>query len=338
MSLKEYLKDKILFLLLQFACMFLLILFLRLTGYPLDLSAVILISWILLLCIWMAVQYYSRRQYFKKAERIIDNLDQRYLLGELMPQSFRLEDRLYQALIRKSNKSVIERIHFIEQEQKDYREYIESWVHEIKAPITAIALNCENHLDERSRYVLIENQKIENCVDMALYYARSDAVYKDYRIKKTDLQQVAEKVLIKNKQYLIQNHICAEVICPNSAYTDEKWMEFILNQLIQNSVKYRKERGSYICITTQDQKNGTLLRIKDDGIGILPEEISYIFEKGFTGTNGRLKNRSTGMGLYLCKKLCDKLGIGIRAVSQPGYGTEIIMEFPESVYLADYRK
>ena len=95
----------------------------------------------------------------------------------------------------------------MEQNQKDYREYIESWVHEIKAPITAIALNCENNRDERSRYLLVENRKVENYVDMALYYARMDAVYKDYMIAETNLQEVAQQVLLQNKYYLIQSHV-----------------------------------------------------------------------------------------------------------------------------------
>ena len=102
-----------------------------------------------------------------------------------MPESFRLEDHIYQDMIRKSNKSVIERIRQIEAEQKDYREYIESWVHEIKAPITGISLMCENHRDELTRRISLENQKIENYVDMALYYARSEEVYKDYVIQET---------------------------------------------------------------------------------------------------------------------------------------------------------
>lgn len=281
---------------------------------------------------------FSRRSYFRKLEQLTDQLDRRYLLGELMPESFGLEDRKYRELIRKSNKSVIERIHQMEQNQKDYREYIESWVHEIKAPITAIALNCENNRDERSRYLLVENRKVENYVDMALYYARMDAVYKDYMIAETNLQEVAQQVLLQNKYYLIQSHVKAEVACPDTVYSDKKWIAFILNQLIQNSVKYGRSEGAHIQIVTEKTKSGVLLRVKDDGIGIPKEELPRIFEKGFTGTNGRNRERSTGMGLYLCRKLCDKLNIEIRAESAEGKGTEIILMFPVSDYLTGYRE
>ena len=338
MKLTEYLKDKVLLLLLHMVCMAGLVIFLRLTGYSMDKCVIILVCYGVILAGWLFLQFFSRRSYFRKLEQLTDQLDRRYLLGELMPESFRLEDQRYRELIRKSNKSVIERIHQMEQNQKDYREYIESWVHEIKAPITAIALNCENNRDERSRGLLVENRKVENYVDMALYYARMDAVYKDYRIVKTNLQEVAEGVLLQNKYYLIQSHVQAQVDCPDAAYTDKKWIAFILNQLIQNSVKYRKKEGAHIQILTEKAKDSVFMRVKDDGIGIPEDELSKIFEKGFTGTNGRKRERSTGMGLYLCHKLCAKLGITIRAESKPDEGTEVILVFPASTYLTDYRQ
>ena len=261
-------------------------------------------------------------------------MDQRYLLGELMPASHRLEDQLYRDLIRISNKSVIERIRQIEDEQKEYREYIESWVHEIKAPITGIDLMCENDKNDSTRRIRLENQKIENYVDMALYYARSDEVYKDYVIRKTDLQEIAAEVLKKNKLCLIQSRVQAEIDCGDSAYTDRKWITFILNQLVLNSTKYRREEGARIWISTAKYGHGVRLTVRDNGIGIREEELDRIFEKGFTGSNGRKRERSTGMGLYLCERLCQKLGIVIDVKSREQEGTEMILEFPVSSYLA----
>ena len=338
MRFSEYIKDKILICLLHLLCMILLMGFFYITGYNRNAAALILIFWWIILGIWIVTGYYRRKKYFDRAEHILENVDQRYLLGELLPASPYLEDRIYRELIRRSNKSVIERIRMLEDEQNDYRDYIESWVHEIKAPITAIALNCENNRDERSRYLLVENRKVENYVDMALYYARMDAVYKDYMIAETNLQEVAQQVLLQNKYYLIQSHVKAEVACPDTVYSDKKWIAFILNQLIQNSVKYGRSEGTHIQIVTKKTKSGVLLRVKDDGIGIPKEEIPRIFEKGFTGTNGRNRERSTGMGLYLCRKLCDKLNIEIRAESAEGKGTEIILMFPVSDYLTGYRE
>ena len=350
MKMREYLIDKLLLLTLHVGCMLLLAGFLYATGYEPQFCVLILIFWILILMLWLGYEYYSRRRYFHELWETLNKMDQRYLLGELMPVSHRLEDGLYREMLRISNKAVIERIRQIEDEQKEYREYIESWVHEVKAPITSIDLMCENFksdpLENQGdvvRRIRLENQKIENYVDMALYYARSEDVYKDYVIRRTNLGEIAVVVLKRNKGYLIQSQIQAEVDCKDKAYTDEKWIAFILNQLVLNAAKYCRKKGGKIWIyTSQKHKSdaltkhshGVRLVVKDNGIGIKEEELGRIFEKGFTGSNGRKTERSTGMGLYLCKKLCLKLGIEIYARSKAGEGTEVILEFPISSYLS----
>lgn len=344
-----FLKDKLLLFLLHITCMLVLTGYLLLTGYPWDSCALILICWLLILTARTLYDYHDRKTYFLQIEHVLDKVDQRFLLGELMPGSPRIEDRLYRKMIRRSNKSVIERIRRVEDEQREYREYIESWVHEIKAPITSISLICENRRAERRypeslsekasentaiRQIALENQKVENYVDMALYYARSDEVYKDYVIRETDLQATAEEAVLKNKYYLIQNRIQVEVQCgEEKVYTDRKWILFILNQLILNCTKYKAEENARIRITAEALPNGVHLLVEDNGAGIKKEELPRIFEKGFTGTNGRKNDRATGMGLYLCRKLCRKLGIEIDARSEYGSGTCIVLEFPISTYV-----
>ena len=161
MRLSDYIKDKIMTYLLHLLCMILLTFFFYITGYNKNAVSLILFCWCLILILWTGVGYVRRKQYFTEAEHILEQADQRYLLGELLPPSSRLEDCLYRELILKSNKSVIERIRKIEDTQKEYREYIESWVHEIKAPITGIQLMCENHKDPVTRQIMLENKKIE---------------------------------------------------------------------------------------------------------------------------------------------------------------------------------
>ena len=343
-------------LLLHLVCMCVAAAFFRLTGYSSTNTILFLIVWLLLLYIWLFVTFIQRRKFFREAQQILEKVDQRYLLGELLPDSFRLEDRLYREMIHHSNKSCIERIRQIEEEQKDYKEYIESWVHEIKAPITGIALLCSNRREmasedpmphnmesseaesPRADYLTIslENQKIENYVDMALYYARSEEVYKDYLIRETSLEDVVYEVLDKNHLLLIQNQVQAEVNCQDMVYTDRKWIVFILNQIMLNSVKYRSEKPLFH-IYTKREENNVLLVFKDNGVGIRQEELSRIFEKGFTGSNGRDHQRSTGMGLYLCQKLCGRLGIGLFAESEYGIGTKLCLEFPLSSYICEVR-
>ncbi len=344
MKLGDFLKDKCLLLLLHVVCICLLVGFLTITGYARANIILVVIFWLLILMAWLVITYLQRRKYFQEAEQILEKMDQRYLLGELLPSSFLLEDKIYQNMIRKSNKAVIERIRKIEDEQRDYKEYIESWVHEIKAPITGISLICDNRrkineiesisvkAKEAFWMIRLENQKIENYVDMVLYYARSEEVYKDYLIQETKLDEVVFEVLHKNKLLLIKNQVQVKVNCPDIVYTDRKWIAFILNQLILNSVKYKSD-NPFFRIYTKRGKNGVIFVMEDNGIGIREEEISRIFEKGFTGSNGRNHEKSTGMGLYLCRKLCDKLGIGIRAESMYGEESKIQLEFPISNYI-----
>lgn len=326
MRLWDYLRDRGMLLLLHLVCMCVAAFFLRLTGYSGTNTALLLALWLLTLASWLTVHYLGRRRFFREAEKILENMDQRYLLGELLPDSCRLEDRLYREMIRSSNKSCIERIRRVEDEKKDYKEYIESWVHEIKAPITGISLFCDNR-ETDYRLIGLENRKIENYVDMVLYYARSEEVYKDYLIRETDLEDVVCGVLEKNRMMLIQNGFQVQTDCSHRVFTDGKWIAFILSQMLWNSVKYRGE-NPFLHIRTRQMGRNVVLSFEDNGIGIAGEELPRIFEKGFTGSNGRSRERSTGMGLYLCRRLCGRLGIGIRAESRTGEGTALFLEFP----------
>lgn len=334
MNIVSFLKDKILLFCLHTACMMALFLFLCATGYPEDAALLVLVCWFLILSVWGICEYRKRKRYFAWMEEMLAQVDKRFLLGELMPSSGRLEDKLYREMIRASNRSVIEKIHAAEEAKQDYREYIESLVHEIKAPVTGIALMCGNHKSDITRRIGSENAKIENLVDMALYYARSDEVYKDYFIRETDLGEAAAEAVARNKYYFIQNNMQVRIDCKDRVYTDKKWIGFILNQILQNSIKYRRETDAWVSVYTEKKERGVLLMVEDNGAGIKKEELSRIFEKNFTGSNGREQRRSTGMGLYLCGKLCAKLGIGIRAESEENVFTKIILEFPISAYLS----
>ncbi len=194
----------------------------------------------------------------------------------------------------------------------------------------------ENNKNEATNSIDEELQKIENYIEQALYYARSNTVSKDYYIKKNKIEDIVNECIKKNKKVLIGEKISINIhnldLCVN---TDSKWIVFILNQILQNSIKYRnKNRQSEIEIYGIQGKENVVLYIKDNGIGIKRGELGRAFEKGFTGTNGRMANKkSTGIGLYLCKKLCDKLGIGIELKSVQDEGTEIRLIFPNNSYI-----
>lgn len=194
----------------------------------------------------------------------------------------------------------------------------------------------ENNKNEITKNIGEELDKVENYIEQALFYARSNTVEKDYYIRKAILQEIVNESIKKNKTTLIHEKISLDLHdLELEVNTDSKWTVFILNQIIQNSIKYRKQNdNSKIEIYAKQGKNNNILYIKDNGIGIKKGEITRVFEKGFTGTNGRLSNKkSTGIGLYLCKKLCDKLGIAIELNSVQNEGTEIRIVFPNDSHI-----
>lgn len=218
--------------------------------------------------------------------------------------------------------------------QEEYKEYIELWIHEIKTPIAAGKLIAQNNKNEVTKSIDEELDKIEYYVEQALYYARSNTVEKDYCITKCNLQDIVNTVIKKNKDTLINNKIKINIEDTNEiVYTDSKWIAFILNQIITNCIKYSKQENAEININVETKKARVILEIKDNGIGIKKGEITKVFDKGFTGSNGRKDGKkSTGIGLYLCKKLCGKLGIGIELNSEESVGTDVKLVFPKNTY------
>ena len=193
----------------------------------------------------------------------------------------------------------------------------------------------ENNKNLVTKSIDEELDKVEDYIEQALFYARSNTVEKDYYIKKSNLKEIVNESIKKNKSVLIQEKVEINMHDLDiNVNTDSKWIVFILSQVIQNSVKYRnKDNESNLEIYSKHRKENVILYIKDNWIGIKKGEITRVFEKGFTGTNGRLSGKkSTGIGLYLCKKLCDKLGIAIELNSDYGKGTEVKIVFPNSSY------
>lgn len=194
----------------------------------------------------------------------------------------------------------------------------------------------ENNKTSVTKSIDEELQRIENYIEQALFYARSNTVEKDYYIKKVKLRDIVYESIKKNKNVLIQEKVSMNLHDLDlEVNTDSKWIEFILNQIIGNSIKYKKiDSHLEIEIYAKQGKENVILYIKDNGIGIKEGEVTRVFEKGFTGTNGRLVGKkSTGIGLYLCKNLCNKLGIQIELNSVQYEGTKVQLIFPQSSYI-----
>lgn len=194
----------------------------------------------------------------------------------------------------------------------------------------------ENNKTNVTKSIDEELQRIENYIEQALFYARSNTVEKDYYIKKVKLRDIVYESIKKNKNVLIQEKVSMNLHDLDlEVNTDSKWIGFILNQIIGNSIKYKKvDCRLEIEIYAKQGKENAILYIKDNGIVIKEGEVTRVFEKGFTGTNGRLVGKkSTGIGLYLCKNLCNKLGIQIELNSILDEGTKVQLVFPQSSYI-----
>jgi signal transduction histidine kinase len=255
---------------------------------------------------------------------VLRQLDKLYLLQEVAGCPDFAEGRILYDTLRATGKSMNDEIAKYKLSFTEYREYIELWVHEIKTPIAGAKLIAGN---EGNAAALDAIDRIESFVEQALYYARSNAVEKDYVINPVMLSELVGGALKSNSKFLIARGIAVRTNDLNyEVFTDAKWVVFILRQIIDNAVKYR---SSVIEFSGELHRNGASLLISDNGIGIPDRDMAKVFQKGFTGSNGREYGHSTGLGLYLCRKLCLKLGIGISIASQPGRSTTVEISFPK---------
>ena len=281
------------------------------------------------------IEYFKRKKFYDNLLKMLEELDEKYLITEIIKNPNFLEGQILKNSLEQIDKSMLENVNKYKYMTEDYKEYIELWIHEIKIPIATSKMVIENNKNAITKSIDEELDKVENYIEQALFYARSNTVEKDYYIRKVVLKEIVNESIKKNKSSLIQEKISIDIHdLEIEVNTDNKWIVFILNQIIQNSIKYRKKENSVIEIYANQGKENVILYIKDNGIGIKQGKITRVFEKGFTGTNGRLSNKkSTGIGLYLCKKLCNKLGIGIELNSVQNEGTEVKLVFPKDSYI-----
>lgn len=281
------------------------------------------------------IEYFKRKKFYDNLLKILEELDEKYLITEIIKTPNFLEGQILKNSLEQIDKSMLENVNKYKYMTEDYKEYIELWIHEIKIPIATSKMVIENNKNAITKSIDEELDKVENYIEQALFYARSNTVEKDYYIRKVVLKEIVNESIKKNKSSLIQEKISIDIHdLEIEVNTDNKWIVFILNQIIQNSIKYRKKENSVMEIYANQGKENVILYIKDNRIGIKQGEITRVFEKGFTGTNGRLSNKkSTGIGLYLCKKLCNKLGIGIELNSVQNEGTEVKLVFPKDSYI-----
>ena len=326
MSSKQYWKNQLPVILINLLGMLALALFLIASGNGIQTVLFILVVWLIVLASCLLLFYFSRKKYLNKLLDMTEQLKERYLLPEIMQEPERADEQVFYQIMKMAEKSMLERIGEVQRERKEYKEYIDQWIHEVKTPITAIKLICENNRCSFTRELMAELENINRFTEQALYYARSEHTEKDYSVREINLSDVVHGAIADNKYLLRQNNVAVTVEdVEYSIYSDDKWLRFILDQLISNAVKYRADQPALHFFAVKEN-DSIILSVEDNGIGIPQSDLPRIFEKGFTGQNGRTIHSSTGIGLYLCRRLCDKLGIGISASSERK-GTAISLSF-----------
>lgn len=229
--------------------------------------------------------------------------------------------------------------------QSRMRDYYSMWVHQIKTPISAMKLLLEAEREELGQLMCDEEPqatltelsdnldsfedelfRIEEYVSMALQYQRVSSTENDFVLEKISLDGVIRDTIKKYAKIMIRRHIGINYSgTKKQVYTDEKWLAFILEQVLSNAIKYTPK--GFVTIETAEEKDRFFITIKDTGIGIKAEDLPRVFEKGYTGYNGHADKKATGIGLYLCRQMADKLGHTIRMESELGKGTKVWIGF-----------
>lgn len=335
MKLKEFLAERKSIILINVIGISTLCLYLRIFDIPQLAIFFIATCWIFVLISYFLITFIKRRSYYEKLNDFINNTDDLSTLVNTLPDPEfgdikPFYDYLYllnEELQRKEGEHRNNRI--------NYQEYVESWVHDIKTPISALRLILEIDTEEINKDELLEEiDKIEHLVEQTLYFARSENVEKDYLIKEIPVMKCVKSSIISNSAFIHRKGIRMDVKnSGENVFSDEKWLGFILNQIIINSIKYSKEETPIIKIWIDKRPDSVIINIEDNGIGISKEDLNRVFEKGFTGKSGRRYEKSTGIGLYLVKKLCDKLQHGVYIESNEGEFTRVSIVFPKSKFV-----
>jgi len=278
----------------------------------------------------LVVEYLPRRAYYGELLETVEMLDRKNLLIEVVDAPDFEEGRIAHDLLRIANKAMLEEIAAYRRREKEYRDYIELWVHEIKTPIASAKLVGRNNPSASTGDMLAEVERVEDLVEQTLFYSRSNTVEKDFIVRKVDLASIVNPAVRRNARQFIERRIRLDIGDLSLAvWTDVKWASFIVHQVLANAVTYADTDDPVVRIEAKEGEQSVRLTIADNGCGILASELPRVFDKGFTGTNGRRNVASTGLGLYLVRKLAERIAIGVSIDSSVGgEGTTVTLVFP----------
>ena len=305
-------------------------------------------------CAALAVDYARRARFWGDLSRLADDAPHALLAMDLLERPEEPEARIAWDALSAVSKAANDGVADADRRVRAYREYVETWVHEAKSPLAAAHLMVDNlrgdiagtelsiegraALSARAQSIDEELDRTEGYIEQALFYARSETLDRDYLIRSYPLRDLVAGALKDNARTLIAARVAPQLDGLDlEVFTDEKWMCFILGQVIQNSVKYARDKGARIAFSGELRDAGTaeervVLSVADNGRGVSAADLPRVFDKGFTGDAGRTGKRSTGIGLYLVKRLCDKMGVAVCAESTAGEGFTVRFEFPTNKF------
>lgn len=334
MSFFEYIKDKQFFFILYLIIMSFVSLIMMVSANQQNVANNLLytnVSCFLFASLYIIIGYYYRRKFYHELSDLIENGQEDVL--SLLPEAQNNEQKLFLNLYKEILEGNRNQLQKLNDEKRDQQDFIMSWIHEVKLPIAASRLLIENSEGKTIDFLIdkFEDElgKIDDYVEQALYYSRIDSFSKDYFISEVPVNQIIKNSVKKYAKLFINKGIRFHMD-ENKQFvqSDSKWLGFVVDQIIANSLKYTNDGGD-ISISFKEDAKEKRLHIQDNGIGIKSEDIHRVFEKGFTGAIGRSHAKSTGMGLYLAKQLAIKLGHHISIESEEGRYTKVTVHFPK---------
>lgn len=281
---------------------------------------------------FLGFQFQKKRTFYNDIQKKLNDLDKKFLISEMIQRPDFFEGNFFYDAIYDINKSMYENVREQEKSVCDFKDYVEMWIHEIKLPISALSLM--NYTENKNfRSFRQQVDKISHYVEQILYYVRADTPQNDFLMKKCNLDELLNEILLEHKDVLISEKFTISKqntdVC---VISDAKWIKFILGQLINNSIKYKKGKTGYLGFDVSQDEKCVILCVEDHGIGVAAEDTNRVFEKSFTGKNGREVASSTGMGLYISRKMCEKLGHEIWLESTEGEFAKVFIRFGKDGY------
>jgi len=349
---KDYIIDRFLYIIFYYLSLALVILIMGLDliirGEYLNIGNIIyavLLSTVAL-GLFLVLDYHKKKSVYRALNEGLDNEDNFEYIFRIPDTSSR-EHRAFKRLLTKNYMYFENTLDEYRRKFKNQMYYKSRWIHQMKTPVSVIKLILENEKDKgvdeitKKIYESIEEEieKLSHGLEMELYTLKVSDFEMDFKAEDVDVLEIARTVINENKNAFIVNSIYPKLISDQNylVKSDEKWLKFIISQLVSNAIKYTKIKdvgNRYLHISLQSEGERIILSVEDNGIGIPSKDLDRVFRPFFTGENGRRHKESTGIGLYLTKEVCDRLGHGLEIKSQEGLGTTVNVIFYEgkSIY------